>query len=107
MLCNKYLHARIYAEVVDEHNNCMHMITFILKNRTKISEEEYELFLDFYEEYAWIIKKEKFTVWFNTTETDIDTLKTFLEKIVDINYHLSDEDEIIIGYPKKELNTKK
>ena len=97
-LSKKFLHARIYADMTSDYSIYRHII-FTLK-REKISEAEFKVFMEFYNNYAAIIKKYNFRVGFNKMELTIDELKDYLETIIDYSLeNISSEDEIIIGAP--------
>ena len=103
-ICRQFLHARIYAELTNEKRNFMQLIAFELKPRDRISQKEFQSFMNFYNEYAWIIKREKFRVAFNGVDTTIDELKTFLEQIIDYDLELEENnEERIIGTPTNNI----
>lgn len=94
------LHARVYAERTSKYSDISKIFAFSFNRERKISQEEFNSFMDFYNEYAWAIKREKFKVSLMGKSMEIDDVKNVLESMVDPNFHmppLCDGEETLIG----------
>lgn len=94
------IHARIYAEKETKMSSVNKILSFSFNREKKISLKEYNSFMDFYNEYAWAIKRENFNVSFAGKTMSIDDIKTLLESMIDKNFELSSiftDNETIIG----------
>ena len=101
------IHARVYSE--KDTVKVKNILSFSFNREHKISPLEYDSFLNFYNEYAWVFKREKFDVSFAGKTMSIDDIKLLLESMVDYDFSLPSEfseNETIIGEPtnKKEIN---
>ena len=94
------LHARVYAERTDKYSDISKIFAFSFNRERKISQEEFNSFMDFYNEYSWAIKREKFKVSLMGKTMEIENVKDVLESMVDKDFHmpaLFDGEETIIG----------
>lgn len=93
------IHARIYSEKETRMSKVNNIISFSFNRDKKISQKEYESFLAFYNEYAWLIKRENFKVSLMGRDRTIDEIKDYFESIVDYDFNLSSifEENDIIG----------
>ena len=97
----KLLHARIYSEKETKMSKVVNIISFSFnRDGLKITPKEFKSFMDFYNEYAWVIKRDNFKVSFRGKTMSIDDVKTILESMIDENYDLYQiftNEENIIG----------
>ena len=95
----KLIHARIYSEKETKMSKVNNIISFSFNREKKISEKEYESFLAFYNEYAWLIKRENFKVSLMGRDKTIDEVKEYFESIIDYDFNLKEifEENDIIG----------
>ncbi len=94
------LHAKIYSERESKYSGVSKIFSFSFNREKKISQEEFNSFMEFYNEYAWAIKREKFKVSLMGRSMSIDDVKDVLESMVDKDFHmppLFDGEETIIG----------
>ena len=102
------IHARIFSEKANKRSKPRNIISFSFNRERKISQKEFNSFMDFYNEYAWVIKRENFQVsLMGKTMPSIDSVKEILESMIDKDFSLDGimpEDEQIIGFEtNKEL----
>lgn len=97
----KLLHARIYSEKETKASKIDNIISFSFnRDGLKITPKEFNSFMDFYNEYAWVIKRDNFKVSYRGKTMSIDDIKTILESRIDDSYDLYSiftPDENIIG----------
>ena len=96
------IHARIYAEKETKMSPVSKILAFSFNREKKISQKEFNSFMDFYNEYAWVIKRENFKVSFAGKSMTIDDIKELLESMIDKDFELSSvftDNETIIGNP--------
>ena len=80
------LHARIYSEKETKMSKISNIISFSFNREKIISQEEFNSFMDFYNEYAWVIKREKFKVSLMGKSMTIEDVKDVLESMIDKNF---------------------
>ena len=98
----KLIHARFYAEKETKMSPVSKILSFSFNREKKISQKEFNSFMDFYNEYAWAIKRENFKVSFAGKTMTIDDIKILLESMIDNEFVLSSiftDEEVIIGTP--------
>lgn len=97
----RFLHAKMYIEKYTPTSKVTNILSFSFNRSTKsITQNEYEGFRRFYDEYAELIKLKNFDVSFMGKTMDIDTVKERLESMIDPYLDLSNLmecDEVIIG----------
>ena len=94
------IHARIYSEKETKMSQVNKIFSFSGKREKKITQKEFNSFMDFYNEYAWAIKRENFKVSFAGKTMTIDDIKMLLESMIDRDFELSSiftDNEIIVG----------
>ena len=95
------LHARIFCQKEEETRNIYKIITFSFNREKKISQKEFNSFMDFYNEYAWVFQREKFQVYLmGKTMPSIESVKDVLESMIDKDFSLPESftsKERIIG----------
>lgn len=94
------IHARIFAEKETQLSKVSKILSFSFNREKKISRKEYNSFLDFYNEYAWVFKRENFKTSFAGKTMTLDEIKILLESMIDEEFELSSiftDNEIIIG----------
>ena len=102
----KFLHARLFSEKESQFAKLKNIISFSF-NRDSISEKEYNSFLEFCNEYEFIIKKYHFDVSFKGKTMSFDTLKERLKSIIDYNLEADYDDfddSKIIGIKTNDVN---
>ncbi len=103
------LHARIYSEKETKMSKISNIISFSFNRERRISQEEFNSFMEFYNEYAWVIKREGFKVSLMGKTMTIDDVKFFLESMIDKDFHmlpLFDGEETIIGVETNKTDNK-
>ena len=98
---NKLLIGKFYSERERSNGPLRNLLVFSLYRGGKISQAEYDSFMNFYNEYAWVIRREKFKVCvFRGIDRTIDEAKDILESLIDPELDLSEimpKEEKIIG----------
>ncbi len=99
----KFLLAKFYSEKETEFSPVVNIVSFSFYRKERvISEKEFASFMEFYDEYAWAIKKYGFKVSFCGIDMTLEEVKERLESMVDKNFYLSSvfpDEEPIIGTP--------
>lgn len=107
---DKLLLARLYSERMGYKKPLENMIVFSFKRGKNISQQEYNSFLCFYDEYARVFRSQNFKISIGSKDyKSIEEAKLVLESMIDPNLDISDlftNGEKIIGTPtteKKEI----
>lgn len=106
----KLLHARFYAEKDLSYTKVSKILSFSFNREKRISQKEFNSFMDFYNEYAWVIERENFKVSLMGKTMTIENVKEVLESMIDPNFELSSvftNNEIIIGIETNKEENKK
>ena len=106
----RFLHGRIYVEKDSRVSKLRNILSFSFYRGDNITPGEYAAFKMFYDEYAWLIKRENFDVSFKGRTISLDNLKTLLESMIDPDLdisHLFSTQEKIIGQTVETENDKK
>ena len=105
-----FLHARLFSERESIKAKQKNIISFSF-NRDSISEKEYDRFIDFCNEYEFILKKYDFDVSFKGKTMSFDLLKEKLKSIIDydliVDYGDLDDSKIIGNDINSNTNNKK
>lgn len=104
------LHARIYAEKDSSVTKVSKILSFSFNRERRISQKEFNSFMDFYNEYSWVIKRENFKVSLMGKSMTIENVKDVLENMVDPTFELSSvftDNETIIGVETNKEDNKK
>ena len=103
------LTAKIFSEREAYNKPLKNMIVFSFNRGDKISKAEFDSFMNFYNEYAWVISLENFEVWFGGKKISLEQVMLLLENMIDPNLDLSEimpKNEKIIGNPTEEKRLK-
>lgn len=88
---NTFLHARLFSEKESRQSPLKNIISFSL-NRDYITEKEYNTFIEFCNEYEFIIKKYNFDVSLKGKTMSFDLLKEKLKSMINYDLKVNYED---------------
>lgn len=102
-----FIHARFYSEKESERSPLKNILSISFNRGDKITEKEYNSFMEFLKEYEFVLKRYNFDTSFKGKTMPLEVVKEKLKTMIDPTLELDInefKDEKIIGFKTNDEN---